>query len=121
MKISIGSAVCLLLLTGCAVPPAGMPNRSRTGLIGMSKHDLLQCAGVPARTQRLGEFEFLAFAGQESADDGVSGEKNAARFCEAAFVLKDGTVRKVNYRGRNGWLLPKGEQCTFIVKNCLLP
>ena len=43
----------------------------------------------------------------------------ARRYCEATFVLKDGMVQQVNYQGRTGGLLTKGEQCGFIVENCV--
>ena len=38
------------------------------------------------------------------------------RDCEAAFILKDGIVQEVSYKGRT-----EGERCAFIVENCLKP
>jgi hypothetical protein len=94
--------------------------------IGMSKKNLMMCAGVPARQDRVDELEFLTYAGGgDSTTAAVATSrwtavsKTAHRYCEATFVLKDGLVRKVNYQGRTGGLLSKGEQCAFIVENCL--
>lgn len=45
--------------------------------------------------------------------------KTARRYCEASFVLENEVVTKVNYSGRTGGWATKGEQCAFIVENCL--
>ncbi len=43
------------------------------------------------------------------------------RYCEVTFVLDNGVVKKVNYQGRTGGLISKGEQCAFVVENCVRP
>lgn len=45
--------------------------------------------------------------------------RSQRRYCEATFVLKEGIVQKVSYQGRTGGALTKGEQCAFIVENCV--
>jgi hypothetical protein len=96
----------------------------------MSKKDLLACAGVPARRDRADDLEFLTFTGggdstaaaiasATSPSTAVASGKVLHRYCDATFVLKDGIVQKVNYQGRTGGLLTKGEQCAFIVENCV--
>ncbi|MDZ4383303.1 MAG: hypothetical protein U0937_01530, partial [Thermodesulfovibrionia bacterium] len=96
----------------------------------MSKRDLLSCAGVPVRQERADDLEFLTYAGggdsqsvgyvtKTSPSSAVAISKRHQRYCEATFILKDGIVQKINYQGRTGGILTKGEQCAFIVENCL--
>ena len=119
------------VLTGCVgkFHRAEIATRAKTALIGMSKKDLLSCAGVPARLQQAEDLEFLSYV---SAGDGVGvavggvGSSTAVgvigtqkRYCEVTFILKDNRVQKVNYTGRTGGLATEGEQCAFVLENCL--
>ncbi|MFH1814351.1 MAG: hypothetical protein ABIF28_09330 [Pseudomonadota bacterium] len=96
----------------------------------MSKKELLLCAGVPLRQERVEDLEFLTFSGGgDSVSSGaatavssrtiVGTETSSRRYCEATFVLKSNAIEKVSYQGRTGGLLTKGEQCAFIIENCL--
>jgi hypothetical protein len=118
------------LASGCAVQRAEIANRAQSEMIGKSKKDLLGCAGVPLRQERVDDLEFLTFGGggdsvgtavvtSTSPSTAVASGKSAHRYCEATFVLKDGVIQRVNYQGRTGGLLTKGEQCAFIVENCV--
>lgn len=117
-------------VSGCTVQRAIVAARAQTQLIGMSKMELLSCAGVPVRQERVEELEFLTFTGGgdsigygvatvTSPSTAIATGKSARRYCEATFVLKGGAVQKVNYQGRTGGLLTRGEQCAFIVENCV--
>jgi hypothetical protein len=95
----------------------------------MSKIDLLSCAGVPTRLLEAEGLEFLTYISggdgtgvtvggvNSSVHGGVTSMKK--RYCEVTFILKDGRVEKVNYTGRRGGLSTKGEQCAFVLENCL--
>lgn len=124
--------ISALGLTACVFQRAEIASRAQTELVGMSKKGLLSCAGVPVRQERVEDLEFLTFSGggdtvggavatQTSPSTAVAAGKRAQRYCEATFVLKDGVVEKLNYQGRTGGLITKGEQCAFIVENCLKP
>jgi hypothetical protein len=130
MRIAITTVLCGLMLWGCAIQRAEIASRAQTELVGISKKDLLLCAGVPLRQERVEDLEFLSFAGggdsvgsavatSTSPGTVVAVGKSTHRYCEATFVLKNGIVQKVNYQGRTGGLLTKGEQCAFIVENCV--
>lgn len=125
--------LCILIGVsfGCASRQrAETANRAQSELVGMKKVELLTCAGVPERQERVGDMEFLSYSsGGDSVDVGVatktsrstsiySGRSNR-RYCGVTFILKDGIVQKVNYQGRTGGLLSRGEQCAFVVENCL--
>ena len=130
MRFTITAVLCGLMLCGCAIQRAEIASRAQTELVGMSKKDLLLCAGVPLRQERVEDLEFLSFAGggdsvgsavatSTSSSTAIAVGKSTHRYCEATFVLKNGIVQKVNYQGRTGGLLTKGEQCAFIVENCV--
>lgn len=128
-RTAIPFALCLVL-AGCAVQRAQEASRAQSELIGMSKVDLLSCAGVPARQAQAGDIEFLTYEGggdssaasvatAVSTSVAVVAGKRLHRYCEATFALKNGTVQRVTYQGRTGGLLTPGEQCAFIVEGCL--
>lgn len=105
----------VLLLSACAFQRTDMAYRAKSELIGMSREDLVMCAGVPIKQEKIDDVEFLTYSG--------GGENDVARildyYCEATFTLKDGIVKKITYHGRTGGLLTKDEQCAFIIENCL--
>ena len=123
--------ITICLISGCAAHRrAEIASRAKTELIGMSKKDLLSCAGVPVRQERADDLEFLTYTGggdsvesgyatQTSPSSAVVVSNRHHRYCEATFILKDGKVDKINYSGRTGGRSTKGEQCAFIVENCL--
>ena len=124
------SLATVLAVSGCAVQRANTANRARSDMVGMSKVDLLSCAGVPVRQAQAEGLEFLTYAGggdnlnagvvtSTSQNTAIGIGKSAHKYCEATIVLKDGFVQRVNYQGRTGGLLTQGEQCAFIVENCV--
>lgn len=124
------AVVLVVSFSGCTFQRAGLASRAQTELVGMSKKELLSCAGVPVRQERVDDLEFLTYSGggdsvgaavatSTSPSTAIATGKRTHRYCEVTFVLKDGVVQKVNYQGRTGGLLTKGEQCAFIVENCL--
>jgi hypothetical protein len=104
------------LLSGCVFQRAEMANRAKSELLGMSKEDLLICAGVPLKQERIDDLEFLTYSGS-GGDVG----KILDYSCEATFILKDGIIKKITYHGPTGGPLTKNEQCAFIIENCLKP
>jgi hypothetical protein len=133
MKRILATAVILVIgITGCSIQRASLATRAQTELVGMTKKDLLYCAGVPIRQERADDLEFLTYSGggdsvgmavatSTSPSTAIATGKRTRRYCEATIILKDGIVQKVNYQGRTGGLLTKGEQCAFIIENCLKP
>ncbi len=135
MKIHVFSccmlaAICLTL-QGCAARRADVASRAQTELIGMSKKELLLCAGVPGRQEKANNLEFLTYTSGGDSSTGVGlgfsiapalslgVGTSAQRYCEATFVIENDVVQKVTYRGRTGGPLTKDEQCAFIVDLCL--
>ena len=142
------SIVCPLLavavLTGCASSLGEQATQARTSLIGLSKPDLLSCAGVPQRSVVVNGTEYLTYVSQ-SLDTrpgtvgvgvgwGVHSRHRVGtgfgfgyplvagfaetRTCEATFTVDNGRVSGVNYVG-DGAARQGNRQCYFIVESCL--
>ena len=120
----------LVLATGCTIHRANMAKRPKKEMIGMSKVNLLACAGAPMRSAVVHGVEYLTYAGggdtvgYASAHPSGYGSYTGSysshrRYCEVTFVLQNDAVVRINYSGRTGGLLTKGEQCAFVVENCL--
>ena len=98
-------------------------------MVGMQRKDLLSCAGVPVRTATDGDIEFLTYGGGGDSTGAIIGVANSSvgiaattskhRYCEVTFVLDKGIIQKVNYTGRTGGWASEGEQCAFVVQNCV--
>ena len=124
--------VITTLLSGCASTTIGrsdIADRAKVELVGKSKKDILTCAGVPVRSQQTDNMEFLTYysggdsnayvAGGTGTSAGGGAVSIKKKYCEVTFILSNGIVEKVNYSGRTGGLLTKGEQCAFVLQNCL--
>ena len=115
-KLASFTVAVLFALAGCASQHrAQVASQAQEKLVGMSKKDLLSCAGVPERQERVDDLEFLTYSGggdsvggavamQTSPSTAVATGRSSRRYCMATFVLKDGIVQKVNYQGRTGGL-----------------
>jgi hypothetical protein len=106
--------IVLLTTAGCSharrADRAELAQRAQTELVGLSKIELLTCAGVPVRSTIEGELEFMSY-GASSYGWGNT--------CVVTFVLKDGAVETISYSGRTGRRSQNGEQCAYAVANCL--
>lgn len=132
MKKTLVLLVIVTLLAGCASTKFGradLAQRAKVELIGKTKKDLLICAGVPLRSEQAEDMEFLTYLSGGDSDAYVSSGAGSSagggtvsarkRYCEVTFILRGGVVEKVNYSGRTGGLITEGEQCTFVLQNCL--
>ncbi|MFB3109233.1 MAG: hypothetical protein ACE1ZE_07695 [Candidatus Binatia bacterium] len=128
-RLGRAGLIFVVFVVGCAIHRANLAERARTELVGMSKVDLVSCVGAPVRSGKVGDMEVLTYVGGGDtigfagggAGSGVGGGAVALkrRYCEVTFVLRNDVVEKINYLGRTGGLLSKGEQCAFVVENCL--
>lgn len=148
MARTVGVAMILLggtavLLAGCATgPDPEIARRAQTAMVGMSKADLLACAGVPDRQATASGREYYTYvahpavayspgssigigAGSFGGSGGVGlglgfgvpVGGGTAPGCEATVVIGPrGTVEQVSY--------PAGaslSSCTPIVSTCMAP
>ncbi len=127
------SMMGLFVLAGCtATERAEEAELAQRALVGLTKSNLLACAGTPDRTSGGGDFEVLTYESRRlgtpvdtntqvftnSTRSSVvagttSGSRISARnpvtreirsdYCEAAFTVIDGTVTDVRYRSPGGF------------------
>ena len=113
IKTIVVSLIVLATAAGCSharrTERAELAQRAKTELIGLSKTELLTCAGVPVRSTTEGDLEFMSYG----SSYGWRGS------CVVTFVLRDGAVETISYSGRTGRSSQNGEQCAYAVANCL--
>ena len=114
----------LIMLSSCSE----IATHARTELIGMSRSDLISCAGVPDDREALPDREILEWRqdqqvqgpldikGPLSLELSVGGHGT----CHAVVTLRNGVVSGVGYTGPSGTLLGPYAACVPIVKGCLI-
>lgn len=103
--------------SGCAVfKRAEMAEAAQVDLVGFSKTELLSCAGVPVRSEKVDDMEFLTYVSDAT---GIGFFHRRKRYCEATFTLRNGIVEKVSYSGNTGGRFTEGEQCAYIISSCM--
>jgi hypothetical protein len=127
------------LLGGCAIERAATAQQARADVLGRTKAEIIGCAGVPTSSYTEGSTEVLAYqyvGDRKISSTGTVTAQEPGRFsagglaissegsiqqrqCTANFVIENGRVTRLNYSGRTGGLLTAGEQCAFIVSNCV--
>ena len=134
-------ALCLFV-SGCAAQRAAVAQDAQSKMVGMTKEQVLSCMGAPANKASEGQTEVWTYksgngattvSSFSTANAMVSGTANAAtgsgfgssvstaskRYCIVNVVMTSGSVSKVNYSGPTGGLITGGEQCAFVVRNCV--
>lgn len=122
------------VLSSCSYQRAEVAADAKTKMVGMSKEQVLACMGAPSQHAIAGETEVWSYAsgGDSRTFSSASGSVDAAgnasafgtsvtqhRYCLVNVVMTGDRVSAVNYVGRTGGLITKGEQCAFAVQNCV--
>jgi hypothetical protein len=102
-------ALTAFMLGACAYTMSAQADRATTELVGMERNQLLACAGVPNRREMSGDMEFFTYTTGEAKED----------VCEATFVLRQGRVAQLSYRGDTGGPFTPLQACASIVETCL--
>ena len=115
--------IMILILTlyvftsGCAVHKRmKVAETAKSELIGLSKTDILSCAGVPIRSEKVNDMEFLTYVSDAT---GIGFFHRSKRYCEVTFTLRNGVVEKVSYSGNTGGRFTEDEQCAHVLKSCI--
>lgn len=132
MRTVLLLVICTLLISGCARTKFGrasLANKAKVELIGKTKKEILLCAGVPNRSEKADNIEFLTYVSGGDSRGSIRSSRNSSsrrssvsvkkRYCEVTFIFDSGIVEKVNYSGRTGGLATRGEQCAFVLQNCV--
>lgn len=137
-----------LLAASCANPAAERVATAQRTLVGLSKQQLLSCAGVPERQASADGFEYFTYTNSRIVSypgsafggwyggpwypgyrhswsgwggwgwPGYVGDEIRTYSCEATFTLKGGAVERIVYGGPGGG---NATECYAIVQNCLAP
>jgi hypothetical protein len=122
------SVVLVSSLSGCKYNRVKTAQAAKTELIGMSKTELLSCAGVPDKAARSNGVEFLSYrsGGETSYSANTIYGYNTTtfinsnyRFCDITITLENDRVQSVKYSGKTGGLFTPGEQCAYVLENCV--
>jgi hypothetical protein len=146
VQASISGILLLTVLCGCAVQRAETARSAKIAMVGMTKEQVLACAGQPAGKAAEGATEVWSynsgngatstfstasatsqgtaygtpgFASAFGRSSGWGASHSQQFFCVVNVVMTGGTVAAVNYSGPTGALLTQGEQCAFAVQNCV--
>jgi outer membrane protein assembly factor BamE (lipoprotein component of BamABCDE complex) len=119
--------IACFFLSGCAIQRAQVAATAQNQMIGMSKEQVLACAGPPMNKATEGATEVWSYAsGNGRTDVAMSGGRGWAtgsssqRFCTVNVTMASDRVARVNYVGPTGGLLTPGEQCAFALQNCVV-
>ena len=119
-------------VTGCVSHENSTSGRAKTSMIGMSREQVLQCAGVPQGTMKVGDTEVWKYAGEGgmSAHLGSNGNIDGeTALCQVAVLFQGDEAKDVRFASNNTGLLKgrsmfnaiMGEQypvCARIIAPC---
>lgn len=129
-------------VAACSGPPRVFDRSTAPAdaLVGMSRSDVLACAGRPDSTRLRGGVETLVYGEGASPEDspyvysdstrgggitgGIAGDSPIAQglrnaYCEVVFEIADGRVMDARYRSATGSLTGSPGACATIVESCL--
>ena len=139
-------AVVCVLVAGCSVQRAPEARDAKDQMIGLTKEQVLACMGPPATKAAEGATEVWSYNsgnnqttvstfGSSTTNASVYGNRNYAtgeaqttssgfgiaksRYCVVNVTMHEGRVARLNYVGPTGGLLTQGEQCAFVIQNCV--
>ena len=115
--------VVMVIMCGCtsiSVLVSKPFDRAQTEVIGMSKADLLCCAGEPMRSSAKGDTEFLTYRRSFGRVSTGSFWKpfsfgTVDIYCDVTFILQDGVVKNITYNPYNC----NKRHCKEIIERCL--
>lgn len=125
--ILLPAIVALSTLSGCVEgsrPDADLAQQARAWLVGLSREQIIGCAGKPERIVGSPGSEALVYSaasGESSIIIGASGGpvQKSQHSCEVSFLMRDNWVTEVRYAGRTGNTLTPDEECAPIVRKCM--
>ena len=132
LRVLVFSSFLFTVLVGCSTNKIGrqmISSDAQTAMVGMSRQQLLSCAGVPQFSQRdeQSDFETMTFIGGSYTSYSVNQVNSTynpvlvsgkSRNCNVVVNLEEGRIISVDYKG-NGSLLAPHELCAQVVEACI--
>lgn len=123
-----------LVLSGCgSFERVELAERAKSELVGLSKEELLACMGAPSEQASAGDTEVWDYDSGVETVATTTGSATATNrrffgsqitsfhrlYCEVSVVIEQDRVTRINYQGNTGGIFSEGEQCSYVVENCL--
>jgi hypothetical protein len=124
-------ALLLPLIAACTSPLEHKAERARSEMIGLSADQLMACAGQPTARNREGGADIWSYFRETSRSATIQTEQGFSpagrgevmgdyfRYCEATFILQNGKISALEFRGRTATGREILEPCGAIVDRCL--
>lgn len=113
----IAAAVLGLAAASCTPGQAVLSRKAHTArenLVGISRDDVLRCAGEPVQATKQGRWEYLSYVSSQPTPT------SRHTRCVTTFRLQGGYVESVDYESPNGNLIGQSiSECLEIVGPCL--
>lgn len=119
----VAAILALAALSACTT----IPTRARHDMLGLSRADLVACAGVPDMQENRDGQEVLTYR-QDQAVQGPFDLETPFSFelsvgghgtCRATVALREGRVVRVTYSGPSATLAGRDGACAGVVRGCL--
>ncbi|EHM03539.1 hypothetical protein HMPREF9946_00022 [Acetobacteraceae bacterium AT-5844] len=129
MRLIHALPLLCLALTACGSPGARVADQARQQLVGMDVNDFQACAGIPSRTQTLGDGTRLL--SYEQKNDNVGGLNvnlpviggfslaGSGTYCHVLVRVAQNRVIGLNYTGDNDDVGGENGVCAPIVRGCV--
>jgi len=125
MKSLILTAAIALVSCHTNIQRAEVANGAKQSMLGMSKANLITCAGAPLRSSTINGTEYLTYSHADAYSDASSKLTgilvgSALYFeCTATFSINNGRISKVTFSGKTGGKFTQGAACYNIVAQCV--
>jgi len=125
MKTIILAVTIALMSCHSNIQRAELANGAKRSMPGMSKADLIACAGAPLRSSTIDGTEYLTYSHADAYSDASSKLTgilvgSALYFeCTATFAISKGHINKVTFSGKTGGNFTQGAACYNIVAQCV--
>jgi len=143
MRAWVSAIAGIVALAGCAIPlpeqphakPAAKPAEvkpppAQAALVGVSRAEVIACAGEPWRAGTHEGREYLIYmSGEPPRAPDVQAPQNSGtppaavatrpRYCRVTFVIKDGVVEKLQLAGYATGPLVDSKECAAITAPCV--
>ncbi|MFT8418144.1 MAG: hypothetical protein ABF636_04830 [Acetobacter sp.] len=128
-------SLSLLPLGGCGYYASRMAHKGQLAVLGMTREDLVACAGVPDKTQSINPhvqvYQYTRSTNNPSTNDSTlvplqtlvnltqTTLGGAGTTCVASIRLVDDKVTDMHYSGDNDQMIGRDGVCATIIKGCL--
>jgi len=84
---------------------------ARQDLVGLSRHSLVKCAGVPVHESAVGQRQLLTYVSDDL--------EHPVKTCVGTFVLRRNRVERLDFTTPAGRLPKQWGTCAVIVRDCM--